>query len=78
MTWNLASARLSTTAAGMLINVETVAGFGYVYAARGQWPPVGQLIGFALILTGVLLVVRLPALTADDAPDSVPGMATLP
>jgi drug/metabolite transporter (DMT)-like permease len=58
--WNLASARLSTTAAGMLINIETVAGFGYVYAARGQWPPIGQVIGFALVLVGVLLVVRLP------------------
>lgn len=58
--WNLASARLSTTAAGMLINIETIAGFSYVYAARGQWPPLGQVFGFALVLAGVLLVVRLP------------------
>ncbi|WP_431903316.1 DMT family transporter [Nonomuraea sp. bgisy101] len=58
--WNVASARLSPTAAGMLINVETVAGFAYVYAARGTWPPLGQVVGFALILIGVLRVVRLP------------------
>lgn len=58
--WNVASGRLSTTAAGMLINIETVAGFAYVYAARGEWPPLGQVLGFGLILVGVLLVVRLP------------------
>lgn len=58
--WNLASARLSTVSAGMLVNVETVAGYVYVYAARGQWPPLQQIIGFALIVIGVLIVVRLP------------------
>ncbi|HEX6873107.1 MAG TPA: DMT family transporter [Micromonosporaceae bacterium] len=68
--WNVASARLSATAAGMLINIETVAGFAYVYAARTQWPPWGQLAGFALILIGVLLVVRLPTLTAAGVPAS--------
>ncbi|WP_336216427.1 DMT family transporter [Nonomuraea sp. LPB2021202275-12-8] len=60
--WNVASARLSPTAAGMLINVETVAGFTYIYVARGEWPPLGQVAGFALILIGVLQVVRLPAM----------------
>jgi drug/metabolite transporter (DMT)-like permease len=73
--WNLASARLSTTAAGMLINIETVAGFAYVYAARGQWPPLGQVIGFGLILAGVLLVVRLPEAelaVRDDLVGSTP------
>jgi drug/metabolite transporter (DMT)-like permease len=63
--WNQASAWLSTTAAGMLINVETVSGYGYVYAARAQWPPASQLIGFALILVGVMIVVRLPAEPSD-------------
>lgn len=58
--WNMASARLTTTAAGMLINVETISGYAYVYAARMQWPPLGQVLGFALILAGVLIVVRLP------------------
>jgi drug/metabolite transporter (DMT)-like permease len=57
--WNLTCARLSTTAAGMLVNVETISGYAYVYAARGQWPPASQLMGFALILLGVTVVVLL-------------------
>jgi drug/metabolite transporter (DMT)-like permease len=56
--WNLASSRLSPAAAGLLINVETVAGFGYVYAARLQWPPAGQLIGLILVLAGVSITMR--------------------
>jgi drug/metabolite transporter (DMT)-like permease len=59
--WNVASAKLTSTAAGMLINIETVAGFAYIYAALTDWPPVGQLLGFALILVGVVLIVRLPS-----------------
>lgn len=64
--WNLASARLSTVSAGMLVNVETVAGYVYVYLARAQWPPLQQVIGFALIVIGVLIVVRLPAELGED------------
>jgi hypothetical protein len=60
--WNTASAWLPTTTAGILINVETVSGYAYVYIARQQWPPLGQLLGFALILAGVgLAVTRRPA-----------------
>src|SRR6266536_2730071 len=66
--WNLASARLSTVSAGMLVNVETVAGYAYVYAAHAQWPPPGQLLGFALIVIGVLIVVRRPAAQRGSAP----------
>jgi drug/metabolite transporter (DMT)-like permease len=58
--WNVASARLPPTAAGMLINVETLAGFTYVYLALGEWPPIGQVVGFAMILAGVARIVRLP------------------
>ncbi|MDI6103316.1 DMT family transporter [Actinoplanes sp. NEAU-A12] len=68
--WNVASGRLPPTAAGMLINVETMSGFAYVYIARGEWPPVGQLAGFARILTGVAVVMRLRvhgATTPDGA-----------
>jgi len=61
--WNTASARLPTTTAGLLINVETVSGYVYVYLARHQWPPLGQLLGFALILAGVGL-----ALTRSQTP----------
>lgn len=66
--WNLASARLSTVSAGMLVNVETIAGYAYVYAARAQWPPLTELLGFALLITGVLIVVRLPAAPDMDNP----------
>ena len=61
--WNTASARLPTTTAGLLINVETVSGYVYVYLARHQWPPLGQLLGFAFILAGVGL-----ALTRSQTP----------
>jgi drug/metabolite transporter (DMT)-like permease len=67
--WNVASGRLPPTAAGMLINVETVAGLTYVYAARQDWPPTGQLAGLACILAGVAVVVRMQALRpAPPAP----------
>ncbi|WP_433392187.1 DMT family transporter [Micromonospora sp. KLBMP9576] len=66
--WNVASARLTPTAAGMLINFETLAGFAYIYAALADWPPVGQLLGFALILAGVVLIVRLPTATPTAPP----------
>lgn len=55
--WNLASGRLSPTFAALLVNVETVAGFAYVYAARLSWPPLGQLTGLLLVITGVALAV---------------------
>ena len=69
--WNTASARLPATTAGILINVETVSGYVYVYIARQQWPPPGQLLGFALILTGVGL-----ALTRRPAPGTPPPAAS--
>jgi len=57
--WNLASSRLSPVVAGLLVNLETVSGFGYVYAARQQWPAAGQLTGLALVLAGVTLTLAL-------------------
>jgi drug/metabolite transporter (DMT)-like permease len=56
--WNHASARISPTAVGMLLNVETASGFTYVYLARDEWPPLGQVVGLVLVLIGVMLVVR--------------------
>ena len=56
--WNLASSRLSPAVAGLLVNLETVSGFGYVYAARQHWPGLGQLAGLALVLAGVALTLR--------------------
>ncbi len=57
--WNLASSRLSPAVAGLLVNLETVSGFGYVYAVRQHWPPAGQLAGLALVLAGVTLTLAL-------------------
>jgi drug/metabolite transporter (DMT)-like permease len=68
--WNTASARLPVTTAGILINIETVSGYVYVYAARQHWPPLGQILGFALILAGVGL-----ALTRRQAPTHPPRQA---
>ena len=55
--WNLASSRLSPALAGLLVNLETVSGFGYVYAARQHWPGAGQLAGLVLVLAGVTLTL---------------------
>lgn len=56
--WNAASTLLSPTVAGMLVNVETLSGYAYIYLVRGEWPPPVQVFGFGMILSGVLLVVR--------------------
>jgi drug/metabolite transporter (DMT)-like permease len=45
--------------AGLLVNLETVSGFGYVYAVRQHWPPAGQLAGLALVLAGVSLTLTV-------------------
>lgn len=66
--WNVASARLSATVAGMLVNVETLSGYAYIYLVRREWPPVGQVVGFALVIAGVVLVVR--GRTRDPLPSS--------
>jgi drug/metabolite transporter (DMT)-like permease len=47
--------------AGLLVNLETVSGFGYVYAVRQHWPPAGQLAGLALVLAGVTLTLTVSA-----------------
>ena len=57
--WNLASSRLSPAVAGLLVNLETVSGFGYVYAVRQHWPPAGQLAGLALVMAGVTLTLTV-------------------
>jgi drug/metabolite transporter (DMT)-like permease len=69
--WNLASSRLSAAVAGLLINLETVSGFGYVYAARLHWPAAGQLAGLALVMAGVTLTLTLTS-AARAVPAYVP------
>jgi drug/metabolite transporter (DMT)-like permease len=55
--WNMASSRLSPAVTGLLVNLETVSGFGYVYAARQHWPAPGQLAGLVLVMAGVTLTL---------------------
>ncbi|MFY9929056.1 MAG: DMT family transporter [Streptosporangiaceae bacterium] len=66
--WNVASSRLSTVMAGLLVNLETVTGFGYVYAARRQWPPPGQLAGLVLVMAGVILTVVMARPSRSPSP----------
>ncbi len=66
--WNVASSRLSTVMAGLLVNLETVTGFGYVYAARRQWPPPGQLAGLVLVMAGVILTVIMARPSRSPSP----------
>jgi drug/metabolite transporter (DMT)-like permease len=56
--WNSASSHLPPALSGLLVNVETVAGFAYVYAAKMQWPPAGQLSGLILLIAGVAIMVQ--------------------
>ena len=49
--------RLPSALAGLLVNLETVSGFGYVYAVRQEWPPPGQLAGLILVMAGVTLAI---------------------
>ncbi len=76
--WNTASARLPVSTAGLLINVETISGYGYVYLARQHWPPLGQLLGFTLILAGVgLALTRRPAGRSAVSSNGEPGGGAL-
>jgi drug/metabolite transporter (DMT)-like permease len=63
--WNEASARLPTAVAGMLVLVETVAGYGYAYLLDGRPPPPLELLGFALIIAGVVITARLRQLPGE-------------
>jgi drug/metabolite transporter (DMT)-like permease len=58
--WNDASAKLTTTLAGLLITVETVAGYGYSYLLETRLPPLTELLGFALVIAGVCVTAVLP------------------
>jgi drug/metabolite transporter (DMT)-like permease len=59
--WNEASARLSTTLAGLLIVTETISGYTYSYLLEAHLPALTELAGFALVLAGVVTVTRLQA-----------------
>ena len=57
--WNQASLRVPTSLAGQLLVFETLAALGYVFALRGEWPPLLTAIGIGVLLAGVLLALRI-------------------
>lgn len=57
--WNETSSRLPTTLAGLLITVETISGYIYAYILEARLPAPVELAGFALVITGVIIVSRL-------------------
>ena len=57
--WNETSSRLPTTLAGLLITVETISGYIYAYILEARLPAPLELVGFALVITGVVMVSRL-------------------
>ncbi|WP_167736025.1 DMT family transporter [Nocardioides sp. 503] len=65
--WNAASAALSTTLAGLLITVETVAGYTYSYIHDARLPPPVELVGFALVVAGVVVTTALPRQRSAEA-----------
>lgn len=56
--WNVASQRLPTVVVGPLIVFETLAGLLYTFMLRQQMPPWLTLCGIALLVCGVVMVVR--------------------
>jgi len=69
--WNETSARIPTALAGLLITVETVAGYSYAYLLQARPPAVRELAGFAAVIIGVVLVARL-------APNRIPAESGAP
>ena len=73
--WNGASSRLSTTLAGLLIVTETISGYTYADLLERRLPPATELVGFALVITGVVLVTRLRAPAAEPQSSQIGAAA---
>jgi drug/metabolite transporter (DMT)-like permease len=71
--WNEASSRISTTLAGLLIVVETISGYTYSYVLKQRLPPVIEVLGFALVVAGVVVVARLPVRSLMKEPGGNPA-----
>lgn len=65
--WNEASQRLPTTLVGQLIVFETLAALAYAFVLRGAMPGALTLFGIALLVAGVVVALRGPALTPAGA-----------
>lgn len=57
--WNQASQRLPTALVGPLIVFETLAGLGYTFMLRQEWPPLLTLSGIGCLLVGVIAAMRI-------------------
>jgi len=57
--WNEASQRLPTVLLGPLIVFEILAGLGYAFLLRQQWPPLMTLAGIACLMIGVIVAMRI-------------------
>ncbi len=57
--WNEASQRLPTVLLGPLIVFEILAGLGYAFLLRQQWPPLMTLAGIACLVIGVIVAMRI-------------------
>lgn len=55
--WNKATTRLSTVVMGQLIAMETLFGAAFNLLWEGRWPTATELLGAALVTTGVLWCV---------------------
>ncbi|MBD7998100.1 MULTISPECIES: DMT family transporter [Oerskovia] len=56
--WNRSSGLLPISVAGQLTVIQVVAGLTYVFVWERRIPPVLELLGFALIVVGVLDAIR--------------------
>ncbi|WNN44013.1 DMT family transporter [Winslowiella toletana] len=57
--WNEASQRLPTVLVGPLIVFEILAGLGYTFLLRQQWPPLMTLCGIICLIAGVIYAMRI-------------------
>lgn len=57
--WNEASQRLPTVLVGPLIVFEILAGLGYTFLLRQQWPPLMTLCGIVCLMAGVIYAMRI-------------------
>jgi drug/metabolite transporter (DMT)-like permease len=76
--WNRASTLLPVSIAGQLVVTQAIAGLSYVYLAKAEVPPLLELMGIALVVTGVLIAVRRRQPPAPLAAAAVPDVPAVP
>ncbi len=69
--WNRASGLLPVSVAGQLIVFETIFGLTYVFVARARVPPLTEVVGILVLITGVLIGIRRTRAQAERTPEAV-------